>query len=80
MKCPMCKSDSSKIITSRSKLYNKVTKEFKGLPDTMNDFPDYRMRRHRCSKCGYLFDTVELYFNAEDFNNIENKKSIVCIK
>ena len=80
MKCPMCKSDSSKIITSRSKLYNKVTKEFKGLPDTMNDFSDYRMRRHRCNKCGYLFDTIELYFNAEDFNNIENEKSIVCIK
>ena len=80
MQCPMCKSDSSKIITSRSKLYNKVTKEFKGLPVTMNDFPDYRMRRHSCNKCGYLFDTVELYFNAEDFNNIENKKSIVCIK
>lgn len=76
MKCPMCNSEDTKIITSRSKMYNHITKDFKNLPDVMNDLSDYRMRRHRCKNCGYCFDTVEIYYN---FKNTEQKdeKSIV---
>ena len=82
MQCPMCKCEESKILDSRSKIFNKEWKFF----DT-NEIPlwissmDYRLRRHKCKTCGYTFSTIETYFNPEDIERFKkDEKSTVYFK
>ena len=82
MKCPLCMSDETKVYTSRPKDFNNVGKEFRidDIPESVKIL-DYRLRRHKCKKCGYCFATVETYFNYEDVmiykeNSKENSQKL----
>ena len=83
MQCPMCKCEESKVVESRTKAWNKEGKFFniENVPLWISNM-DYRLRRHKCKKCGYTFSTVETYFNSYDVDRFkdEDEKSPIYFK
>lgn len=80
MKCPICLSEDTKVVESRSKDWNKIGKVF-----SIVDIPaetemlDYRLRRHKCNACGRSFSTVETYYNKADILSY-NKNTLSGLK
>lgn len=77
MRCPVCNSTKTKVIDSRPKEWNDLRKtiDVTDVPTKIKAM-DYRLRRHKCKKCNYIFPTIETYFRKDDIKILHDSQKI----